>query len=215
MELKRKEAFYFYIVWLLFLLPASVYLIFNSKGDFSLLLNREHHEVADLLFKYITLLGDIYGVTAVCVLLLFIRIRFGVVVIFNSIVVFLFTALLKNLFNEDRPSLYFAPNMNLHFVPGVDLYQHYSFPSGHTSAAFCIFYTLAWFAKNHWVQIICAVLAILVALSRIYLMQHFLIDVYAGSILAVVITYFLMRYYTKKTRLLSGTYLNYSLAGRK
>jgi membrane-associated phospholipid phosphatase len=64
-----------------------------------------------------------------------------------------------------------------------------SFPSGHTATAFCFYllFCLLIF-KKYWVYIGC-IIAMLVGYSRIYLAQHFPLDVAAGILVAVVSTF--------------------------
>jgi len=64
----------------------------------------------------------------------------------------------------------------------------HSFPSGHTITAFAFFLALTFFTKNHAWQVLYFVLAVLVGFSRIYLQQHFAIDVLVGSLVGVLVT---------------------------
>ena len=66
--------------------------------------------------------------------------------------------------------------MDLHLVPGVQLYAHFSFPSGHTTAAFCIYGVLAVLSGRPVLQWLFFLIAALVGISRIYLLQHFMED---------------------------------------
>jgi membrane-associated phospholipid phosphatase len=68
----------------------------------------------------------------------------------------------------------------------------FSFPSGHTATAFSMFFLLALIYNKKGVGLVCCLLAIIAGFSRMYLLQHFLLDVLAGSILGVAITYFLV-----------------------
>ena len=56
----------------------------------------------------------------------------------------------------------------------------FSFPSGHTCAAFACCVTWARFAARRWVKVLCLVLAALMGLSRLYVGVHFPSDVIAG-----------------------------------
>ena len=70
-------------------------------------------------------------------------------------------------------------------VPGYELRSWNSFPSGHTISAFGLFCMMAFFLKKHYLKLLVMVVAVLVAYSRVYLMQHFYVDVYVGSMIGV------------------------------
>lgn len=63
----------------------------------------------------------------------------------------------------------------------------YSFPSGHSQNAVNTFGALFITSKSKWFRIVCAVLAVLVLLSRMYLGVHTPWDVVAGAASALVI----------------------------
>ena len=88
-----------------------------------------------------------------------------------------------------RPAKYFdlqQLDYQLYLVPDVHQLAWRSFPSGHTAAAFAVFFGLALMTNSKLVQIACFVMAVGVAYSRIYLSQHFLMDVVAGSAIGLV-----------------------------
>lgn len=107
--------------------------------------------------------------------------------------------ILKHFFSFDRPISAFEnyPNMVLPLVQGVDMHHSNSFPSGHASTFF-VFFTccaliLAYHYKkednhNRWTwflinlaMVAMVILAALGAYSRVYLSQHFLLDICVGS----------------------------------
>lgn len=102
----------------------------------------------------------------------------------------LFSALLKGYFELPRPRIWLSVRHKLEefdTIPGHYIHDGFnSFPSGHTMSAFLLATTLSMlFPKGRFFFL---VLAILVGLSRIYLVQHFLEDVLFGSILGVVLS---------------------------
>lgn len=69
----------------------------------------------------------------------------------------------------------------------------YSFPSGHTQTAVGTFSAIAITMKNRIIRIVCIVLAVLVAFSRMYLGVHTPADVLVGAGMALIMA-FGMRY---------------------
>ena len=159
-----------------------------SKGETLLKLNGAHNIFFDLLFKYLTKLGEIWGGVAVgIILLLFKKLKFFYIYLIAIGISSTFAQVLKTQVFADskRPANEFVEE--LHKVDGIDLHNDYSFPSGHTTAAFCMFSILAFsMEKRRW-QISMALLALFVGFSRIYLGQHYLMDVVAGCILGTVV----------------------------
>jgi len=182
-----KENKIFFLLCLLWFIMAGIYLLIYDKGTFSIWMNKNHSIGADIFFRYATWLGDGYTVAIVCLLLLFVKLRFGIITSLVSFTSAFLISLLKDFYNEARPSIYFQ-GQDIHFVDGLKLYQWHSFPSGHTAAAFTLFCLLAIFVKNKNYSYLFFGFALLVALSRVYLMQHFLVDVYFGSLLGLIFT---------------------------
>lgn len=97
----------------------------------------------------------------------------------------------------DRPSAFKEQLGNLHWVEGLQLNVHFSFPSGHTAAVYsmCLASTVLVGRKGWGVWF--ALLAALIAYSRVYLNQHFALDIWAGNVIGSAVTwstyYFLYR----------------------
>lgn len=64
--------------------------------------------------------------------------------------------------------------------------QDPSFPSGHSAISFCMLTTILFFSKSKTINIMAALLAILIAFSRLYLYVHFPSDVFCGIIFGVL-----------------------------
>ena len=64
----------------------------------------------------------------------------------------------------------------------------YSFPSGHTTTGSSFYSSLAFAYKKRALSILCAVMIVLVGLSRLYLGVHWPIDVNGGLVLGIGIT---------------------------
>jgi membrane-associated phospholipid phosphatase len=77
-----------------------------------------------------------------------------------------------------------APNL-IHTVKGVVMHQLNSFPSGHTATAFTIFLLTIYLFNQTKLILIGLLYAILCGYSRVYLGQHFPMDVGGGIIVAI------------------------------
>lgn len=87
--------------------------------------------------------------------------------------------ILKPLVERPRPC-----DINTAFNLLIPRPTDYSFPSGHTGAAFAAVYAL-YFAKSRlWLP--ACILAALIAFSRLYLYVHYPTDILAGVILGII-----------------------------
>jgi membrane-associated phospholipid phosphatase len=72
-------------------------------------------------------------------------------------------------------------------------------PSGHATAAFAVFFSLLFMSKNQLLKFLFFMLAILATFSRTYLSQHWLIDIYIGSIIGFSFSlFFYIVFYQKE-----------------
>ncbi|MCE3282085.1 MAG: phosphatase family protein [Chitinophagaceae bacterium] len=85
---------------------------------------------------------------------------------------------------ELRPTRYITDAF-IHTVDGVRVHGANSFPSGHTATAFVFFLVICLMTRKTWWIPVGFLTAVLVGYSRIYLAQHFPLDVAAGIIAAV------------------------------
>ena len=163
-------------------------LILFSQPAMHLWINQYNSPFFDWLFKHLTFLGDGLFIIVPAIILLFFSLRHFVFLLTAYFSTGLVTQLLKRVFFEDlvRPSKYFHEIASLHLVEGVQMLNGRSFPSGHSTSAFALFLCLAFISSNRYVKLICLIMACLVAFSRVYLSQHFLIDIYAGSIIGSI-----------------------------
>ena len=174
-------------------------LIFFNKGDAVLLMDCYHLDFLDIFFRSITTFGEFSGFLISLVILLFVTKKFK-----NKYVITLILSALLSLgisqfskhvlfSSEHRPSFYY----DLTKVDGEEQHKNNSFPSGHTAAAFTFVTVLAIGLKRSWIQLIMPFLGSLVAISRIYLGQHFLMDVVVGAILGIFIATFVFHFSNK------------------
>ena len=189
----------FYIPYLVFVITFLVLILCNNKADLHLWLTSIYTPIGDLFFHYYTLVGD-WVPYAVVAGLLFYTYRMALFVLVSQLATGLVSIIIKQTWNEPRPVLYFKehfPNIQLHQIVGEHLHSVHSFPSGHTITAFAFFLSLCFFTKRPGLHFLYFILALLVGYSRIYLSQHFAIDVLAGSVIGVSVTVLCWFYYNK------------------
>jgi membrane-associated phospholipid phosphatase len=172
-----------YRVYATVLLALFLFTFILKKGDDILLINGAHTPLLDVFFRLFTQLGDGLIFVPLIIVLLFIRFQFAilgiVIALLNGILVSLFKQFLFH--GAPRPKSVLDDDL-IHFVHGVSVHSLNSFPSGHTATAFCFALFIAYLCRNHWVTAFSLLYALLIGYSRIYLAQHFLIDVSAGAI---------------------------------
>ena len=78
--------------------------------------------------------------------------------------------------------------MNTAVILLVERLHDYSFPSGHTAAAFTAVAAL-WFAGQKRFSLIVLILAVLIAFSRLYLYVHYPTDVLGGVVIGILCGY--------------------------
>ncbi|NDP21322.1 MAG: phosphatase PAP2 family protein [Paludibacter sp.] len=194
-----KKYFAFYIPYILFVLTLIYLILMNEKADLHLWLTSFNTPTRDVFFKYYSEVGGSIPFI-IAGLALFYRYRIALFILVSQLAAGLVSRILKETWNESRPIHYFKekfPDINLHQVAGVKLHSFHSFPSGHTISAYALFVTLSYFTKNKMLQLLYFVLALLVGFSRIYLSQHFALDVLVGSLIGVLVTLLCLLYLNK------------------
>jgi membrane-associated phospholipid phosphatase len=183
-----KKNFIFIISLFVLLIVLIPVFILGNKEDIHIYLNKFHSSFTDVFFKFITILGSgIAPVIAGIILLLF-SIRKSILITTSGMLAGLIVQILKRFVFSDvpRPSKVFFDLSNLHYIEGVELHWTNSFPSGHSATIFALCFCLAFFANRNIYKLILLLVAVVVAYSRVYLSQHFLIDVYAGALIGVL-----------------------------
>ena len=158
-----------------------------GKHAFFLLLNGNGGGWADHFFMWLTYLGD--GWVWVPVFLftwIHFRNRIGLVLL-SVIISTLLSQTGKQIIFPDalRPAAGEIALAEIHTVKGVELHTGNSFPSGHTTTAFTIFLLACIFIPNRVTLLVGFCIALGVGYSRIYLAQHFPVDVAAGMLVGV------------------------------
>jgi len=184
----------FYIVAGLFILFVMIWYASGEHGDGIIWFSNRRTELLNFFFIHITKVGEEWTYVLLLIILLFYKFKEAILVFALAILVPSTSVTLKSFFAQPRPKKYFSDLGifdGINAIEGIELYNaHTSFPSGHTISAFAVVGFAAFvFHRQKWLGILMIFLAISVAFSRVYLMQHFLIDVAAGAFLGCVIAY--------------------------
>jgi membrane-associated phospholipid phosphatase len=180
-----------------FLTAFSVYLLLGGlsfmgyRQGVEVVYSSTHHSPwANVFFVLCSQLAEGWGMLWVGVGLLLWQLRYAVIYVIDIAMLGAVSQGLKHFVFADhmRPAVVIGSHQSLDYIQGVDILQAYSFPSGHTATAFGVCFLLAIFFKKSGVSAGLLVIAMLVGTSRIYLLQHFWVDVYFGSITGVMVT---------------------------
>jgi membrane-associated phospholipid phosphatase len=182
---KIKYANWFFYGTALLLVLGFVFLCICGKTNSFLLLNSFHNTTLDYFFILFTNLGDGIIALVFCMLAaVFYRKKIYALSLFYAFIISgIIAQTLKRLVDTPRPKLYFANGEYTQFIDGIKIATQHSFPSGHTATVFAITTVIIIFIKNRKWQIPMLAIASLVGYSRIYLGQHFLLDVLVGAII--------------------------------
>lgn len=187
-----------YATLLLLVLGIAAYLFWGKEVLF-LALNNRHTDVADIILKYFTYVGDGIFMAALGIILWLLgKKKLGLLLILSFLLSGLLAQSIKRLEERPRPGLYFKKPEVIHRVDDELLKGRNSFPSGHTTTAFATFSLLAFATRNKLVQLFFFAVAVVVGYSRVYLGAHFAEDVLAGAALGFSSSYFLCWLLRKK-----------------
>ena len=188
---------------LILIVVLGLALLCVPKGDLHLFLCGHHTHARDIFFRYYTQVAEWFPYIVCVALLLFSRVGNGIFASACMILSALTTQLFKHIINAPRPVRWFEdnmPNVQLPIVDGVNMHSWFSFPSGHTTSFFALAFVLCILATqqsgnsrksripSYSIQVLLFLLATLGAYSRIYLSQHFALDVFAGICVGLGIT---------------------------
>jgi len=192
-----RENLWFLIPWLLFVIACSYFCIAYSKVDLHLMSNQFVGGWTDTLFIILTSTGDgLIIIVAIAILLFFntrMAIQLAIIFIISSIIAHLFKDVL--MVHMYRPYYVFNHlHIKLKLISGMYMNEVSSFPSGHSMTAFSLLAFFAFYIRNNYIKLFFCVTAILIAYSRVYLSQHFLMDILAGSLIGVITVVLVMAY---------------------
>ena len=200
-------------------------LICIPKDQLHLLLCNRHTPARDIFYRYYTHVAEWFPYVVCIAVLLFGRIGDGVFASAAMLLSALFTQIVKHIVVAPRPLTWFSehfPSIQLPLVDGVKMNLWYSFPSGHTTSFFALAFVASILITSRLsgssrsssclVQLVLVLLATLGGYSRIYLSQHFALDVFAGALVGTLIT---IVCYTVLYRYEDKKWYNYRICTKK
>ena len=203
-----KHVLPFLVPTIVLALVLGIALLIIPKAELHLALCQPHTTGLDTIVPIITNLVDWLPYLCV-ILLLFYRVGWATFLASNLLLSTVIVQPIKHIVCAPRPLTWFAENMpdvTLPLVEGVRMNHWLSFPSGHTTTFFVLFYSLSIIlcAENVTGKMILSFLCFLCAsfgaYTRIYLSQHFALDIFAGILIAVFSTLSLYFFLVKKTK---------------
>ena len=103
--------------------------------------------------------------------------------------------------SENRPTAVITNASLIHTVPGIEIHTTNSFPSGHTATAFSLFLFCCFISSKKWIVPLGFAYALLGGYARVYVAQHFPLDIGAGILVAycsVIIAWIIqIKYFNK------------------
>ena len=201
---------YFSLYFAFFILLFSYQLSFY-QSDALIFLSNHRTAMADFSFKTITYLGEEWAFIG---LTLFFYLagnkKQAVKIACTGMSVLIVAQILKLIFAHDRPYTVFETGSvlnQIHLVEGYEILRgQNSFPSGHSAAGFALWTIMAFhFQKSKQAVVLLFSLAVLIGVSRVYLVAHFPEDVLLGSAIGVAIALivqdFIDKNYTKRLQI--------------
>jgi membrane-associated phospholipid phosphatase len=152
------------------------------------LINGNNSPLADLAFQALTSIAEVILPIVLLLYLLRFQKAFAISYVYSYA---LSTGLIQGLkhfiFTDSlRPLAYFASSgVKWHIIPGILISEFNSMPSGHTGAAFFMFFWVAVLLRRWFWGALAGVIAVGVAYSRVYLFQHFPVDTLVGAAIGV------------------------------
>jgi membrane-associated phospholipid phosphatase len=177
-----------YFICLLLLFVSAVFTcLYYTRAEGFYLLNPYHNDLITNFFIVLTFFGDGLFCAAVGLILFFFNQRYLSVLVLSSYLLSgLIVQLLKYFIVEARPAVYLKETNYRYFIDEVTLHNYHAFPSGHTASVFALATVLAIVLKIRSGGLWLLLIASAVGYSRIYLGQHFLIDVLSGAVTGVI-----------------------------
>jgi membrane-associated phospholipid phosphatase len=187
-----RENRWYFIASASFFVAGAILLLLMQTGDETFFFSARRSAFGDGLFRYSTKLGEELSYFLALGILLFVRFRHALALPLLGLLVTILSYWTKAFFQHDRPKPFLSKLGTfdeLNLVEGVVVHSGANgFPSGHAMSAFALstFLALCLPAKRRLGPALFG-LALLVGISRIYLVQHFLKDVYLGAAMGMLL----------------------------
>ena len=157
--------------------------------------------VFDVIFAFFTMFGqELLFIVFMGICYWAIDKKIPIVVGVSALIASTSNSILKDICKIERPindpNVRFVSMENF-FVNTEELRGTYSFPSGHAMWASSLFCSLGLQIKNKKFWFFAIFMIVMVALSRIYLGVHWLLDVIVGSLLGFIIAYLVYLLFAK------------------
>lgn len=145
------------------------------------------NDIFDVIIPFYTSLGEdgIIWIALGLILLIPKKYRKTGIMVLGALLVMLVVnnIVLKNLIARPRPCWTYPEMVQLVHNP-----SSYSFPSGHTTSAFAVAFTV--FSQHKKLGKVLIVMASVMAFTRLYVFVHFPTDIYGGILVAMAIATF-------------------------
>ena len=160
-----------------------------GKNEAFLYLNANLGLFTDKVFEYSSYLAEGWIWIPYFIVLVGLYKKDKAFILMNFLISTLLTQFAKNFIftTAMRPMASGLDATQIHTVPGVEIHTFNSFPSGHTATAFTLFLLTTYLFPNKYALSIGIVYAIVCGYSRVYLAQHFPLDL-AGGIFVALLT---------------------------
>ena len=167
-----------------------------ERLDQLLLINGSHSAFADIAFQALTSIAEVVLPILFLIYLFRFKKEYALPYVYSyALSTGLIQALKHFVFTDSlRPLAYFASSgLKWHLIPGLLISEFNSMPSGHTGAAFFMFFWVAELLRRWYWGALAGLIAVGVAYSRVYLFQHFPVDTAVGAMIGTGVS--LLVYY--------------------
>jgi membrane-associated phospholipid phosphatase len=189
---------WFLIPFIIWVILGGIALLMFSRQQLFAAFNTHHTSTMDAFMHTFTDLGEGTYTTVVVLVLMGLKAFrnwwYVIAALLTNAFPNILVQIIKSSVNAPRPLNYFRDAPWIHTLPEWPRLMERSFPSGHSSSAFCFFCFMAMLLPRRYrpFGLLFFFMALTVGYSRMYLAAHFFLDVYVGSVIAVVFVVLVM-----------------------